>query len=85
MTLQQWMDDGKYLPEIIRGFHDQKRIFKHMHRLYESEENENPNKDMPNFANGMIYTIDWFLWYMGRRGYTLQKNRTKCVEFEEFK
>ncbi len=84
MNLEQWMNEGKYLPDFFRDFHDQKNIFKCMHQKYESDENENKLDDMPNFVNGMIYTVDWFLWYMGRRGYTLQKNRTKNIEFEEF-
>ena len=75
--LQEWLESGEYLPEILRDFHDQKDIFKVMHYLY--QDNESADR-VPNWINGQIYTIDWFLWFMASRGYTLQKSR-KDVEF----
>ena len=30
-----------------------------------------------NWINGQIYVIDIFLWFMARRGYTLQRSLTK--------
>lgn len=80
MDRQQWMESGEYLPEILRDFHDQKDLFKAMHQLYGKGlgcENK------PNWVDGHQYAIDWFLWYMAQRGYTLQKSRKK-VEFREF-
>jgi len=71
--LQLWLDNGEHLPVMLRDFHDQKDLFKAMHCLYESKENENQFKDHPNWVNGSIYIIDWFLWYMAGRRYTLQK------------
>ena len=44
------------------------------------------NPKMKRFIFGQrssIYIIDWFLWYMAGRGYTLQKSRKK-VNFREF-
>ena len=80
-TLIKWMNSGKYLPKILRDFHDQKDLFKTMHYLYRDSQSV---KDVPNWINGQIYVIDWFLWYMAQRGYTLQKSR-KRVKFREFK
>lgn len=78
--LTQWLESGEYLPDVIRDFQDQKDVFKEMHYLYQ----DNPSADrVPNWVNGQIYTIDWFLWFMASRGYTLQKSR-KSVEFREF-
>jgi len=77
---EQWLESGEYLPEFLRDFHDQKNLFKCMHFHFEKGEHA---EDMPNWRDGHIYTIDWFLWYVARRGYTLQKSR-KGVEFQEF-
>jgi len=81
--LEQWTKDEKHLPEFLRDFHKQKDLFKAMHILYESNNENDPRKEMPNWRNGHVYTIDWFLWYMGQRGYTLQKNKTK-IKFKQF-
>lgn len=82
-TVDQYMDEGNYLPDILKDFHDQKNLFKCMHCKYESTDNENRFPEAPNWRDGQIYTIDWFLWYMARRGYKLQKCRAE-VEWEEF-
>ena len=79
MNLQNWLDSGQYLPEMLRDFHDQKNLFKVLHHTYDGQENDGT----PNWVNGHCYVIDWFLWYMAARGYTLQKSR-KNVEFREF-
>jgi len=75
---QQFLESGDYLPEFLKDFHDQKHFFKSMHSAY--REND-PKGEMPNWIQGHCYTIDWFLWYVARRGYTLQKSRAN-VEFE---
>lgn len=72
--LQKWMESAQYLPEFMRDFHDQKDLFKAIHQIINA--NETANK--LGFRDGQIYTIDVFLWFMARRGYTLQKSRTKC-------
>ena len=78
----QWLLDGEYLPEMLRDFHDQKDLFKVMHHHYEKPENEG-HDGKPCWRDGQIYTIDWFLWYMASRGYTLQKSRKNLI-FREF-
>lgn len=79
--LDIWLKSGEYLPEFMRDFHDQKDLFKTIHSLYRDSENVN---DMPNWVQGHQYVIDWFLWYMASRGYTLQKSRKK-LKFREHK
>ena len=77
--LNKFLKSGEYLPPILRDFHDQKNLFKSMHHLYQ----DNPSADTaPNWRDGHVYTIDWFLWFMASRGYTLQKSRKK-IEFRE--
>ncbi len=78
--LQNWLESGEYLPCALRDFHDQKDIVKGMHVLYRDSENA---KNMPNPVDGHCYAVDWFLFYMASRGYTLQRSRKK-VEFKEF-
>ena len=74
--LSDWLRSGKYLPEFMRDFHDQKDVFKAMHNTI-----TNAN-DNGNARDGHIYVVDTFLWYMARCGYTLQKSR-KQVEFKD--
>lgn len=69
----RWMKEGKHLPLAIRDFHDQKSVFKLMHELQRLDD----KPDMPNWVDGQIYVIDCFLWFMARRGYTLQRARIK--------
>jgi hypothetical protein len=77
-ALTDWMKSGEYLPEFLRDFHAQKDLFKEIHSLYRGD----GAGKMPTWVVGQIYVIDWFLWYMASRGYTLQKTRKK-LEFRE--
>ena len=78
--MKKWLENQKYLPEFMRDFHDQKDLFKAIHSLYQESATA---KQMPRWVNSHIYTVDWFLWYMASRGYTLQKCR-KELEFRPF-
>jgi len=80
IALQEWLKSGEYLPPIMRDFHDQKDIFKGMHSVYRDND---PKGEMPKWIQGHIYVIDWFLWFMASRGYTLQKSRKK-LKYKEF-
>ena len=86
-AITQWLESHEYLPSFMRDFHDQKHIFKEMHKLYQSDNNENKDAqdlmNMPTWITGHVYVIDWFLWYMAGRGYTLQKSKKK-IEFWDF-
>jgi hypothetical protein len=79
MTLEDWMKAGKYLPEPLRDFHDQKEVFKAMH---DTQKPASPSDAIGghysiDFVTGQCYVIDRFLWYMARRGYTLQRSRAR--------
>jgi hypothetical protein len=74
-----FVESGQHLPSFIRDFHNQKDLFKLIHTTY-SEGNDQA-KLMPDWIQAHCYTIDWFLWFMGQRGYTLQKNRSN-VDFK---
>lgn len=69
--IQRWLESGGYLPLFMRDFHDQKDLFKCIHARVEH------SPDDISWVQGQIYVIDKFLWFMARRGYTLQKNRSK--------
>lgn len=73
--VNEWMKSGDYLPPAMRDFHDQKDLFKSIHQLIDVEEHEYV-RDV-GWSTGHMYVIDIFLWFMARRGYTLQKIRTK--------
>lgn len=78
-TPVEYVESGEHLPHFMRDFHDQKELFKSIHEAYRLEPTS-----MPNWTQAHIYTVDWFLWYMGQRGYTLQKSRAK-VKFKKLK
>jgi len=77
--MNKWLESLEYLPKFMRDFHDQADLFKSIHLLYRDSSNAS---EMPNFVNGQIYVIDWFLWFMASRGYTLQKTRKKGIKFK---
>lgn len=71
----KWLKSGKYLPEPLRDFHDAKEVFKAIDEIYP----ENPNNFIrrPGWVAAQCYVIDVFLWFMARRGWTLQRTRFK--------
>ena len=82
MNLDEFMTDGNYLPDFMRDFHDCKRVFKRIDEMVQArrESNIEANKTLPdmglvNWVDAHIYVVDFFLWYMAKRGYTLQKCR----------
>jgi len=77
------------MPPPLRDFHDCKDFFKWMDGISVSHAREDTNskthymdKDLPNWTTGQIYVIDYFLWFMGQFGYTLQRSRAN-VEFRD--
>lgn len=72
---QKWLDSLKYLPEPLRDFHDQKEIFKAMHEIINVQGHDFARR--VDWVAGQCYVIDIFLWFMARRGYTLQRSRAK--------
>lgn len=77
---------GKDLPPFLQDFHDQKDVFRWLGQFVENAKQKDEQQgnlrlgDMPNWASAHIYTIDFFLWYMGMAGYTLQRSRSN-VDF----
>lgn len=86
MDRKTWLKSGEYLPRFMRDFHDAKRLFKRVHEMvYNAREKEPDNilvrKDFPNWMTAQIYVVDFFLWYMGSCGYTLQKTHKRIADF----
>lgn len=78
MDLNTFLSSGKYLPKPLRDFHDAKEVFKTMHTLISSDnESIKPIK----WVQGQCYVIDIFLWFMAKRGWTMQRSRAK-IEFD---
>jgi len=71
-SIDHFLKSGAYLPPPLRDFHDQKEVFKTMHATI-SPENESIKP--VSWVNGQCYVIDIFLWFMARRGWTLQRSR----------
>ena len=68
----EWRSNKQHLPEFMRDFHDQKRLFKALVSSFENSE------ECPlNFRDAQIFTIDWFLWFMAIHGYKLTKTSAK--------
>lgn len=75
-NLQDWRASGAHLPEFMRDFHDQKAVFHTMHAMLGPPE-QNALIRRPGLAEGHVYVVDCFLWFMARHGYTLQKSRAR--------
>ena len=75
MTTDEWLKSGKYLPAPLRDFHDQKDVFKAIDDTVKPDPTGVVQR--PSWIDAHCYVIDVFLWYMARRGYTLQRTRRK--------
>lgn len=72
-SLKKWRQEGNHLPDFLKDFHRQKDFFKLMHESLQPFE-DSPTKSIDTMA-GHIYTLDHFLHFCARFGYTLQKSR----------
>jgi len=79
IELRTWLNSYKYLPCFLRDFHDQKDIFKSVHVTY-----PNTSSDDISWIQGHLYTIDRFLRFMARHGYTLQRSKTN-IDFVDIR
>lgn len=79
-----WRKSAAHLPPALRDFHDQKEVFKTIDEMYQRERGKSPVPPLAEISwiDGQIYTIDFFLWFMARHGYTLQRSRAR-VEFAD--
>lgn len=73
INVDRWLESGAHLPEPLRDFHDQKEVFKAMHDIV--REDPAALVKRPDWVTGQCYVIDVFLWFMARRGWTLQRTR----------
>lgn len=74
-SLKAWRDEQKHLPELMRDFHNCKRLFRGISEYIALDE-DHPAKEV-NWRQAHCYTIDVFLWFMARHGFTLQRSRAK--------
>lgn len=88
-TIREWLQSGEYLPAPLRDFHDQKDIFKAIWEVVmrAKERQEKERSGIPylgglNWVDAHIFTIDQFLYFMARHGWTLQRSR-KPYEFTD--
>lgn len=72
--------ESNHLPEFLRDFHDQKDLFK---TIWEWWGDKIEDSTSIKWIDAHIFTIDYFLWFMGIHGYKLQKDRTKNVDFRD--
>jgi hypothetical protein len=70
---QDYVTSGAHLPKPLRDFHDAKDVFKAMHSAVAVDKNAYA-KDI-SWVAGQCYVIDIFLWFMAKRGWTLQRSR----------
>jgi len=79
MSPEQYIKSSKHLPLFLRDFHNQKDLFK---TIWGRTNLSNFPKEVQNLGwmNFHILIIDLFLWWMAKRGYTLQRSRQK-VDF----
>lgn len=73
--LSEWLESGQYLPPVIRDFHECKYVFKTMHELVDVEKHGYCGD--VDWIKGQCYVVDIFLWFMAKRGYTLQRSRKR--------
>jgi len=73
--------DYRFLPKKFRDFHDQKDLFKTMDFI---QANKNRYVENIDWVSAHNFCTDYFLYYMARIGYTLQKDeRFKTHEYED--
>jgi hypothetical protein len=82
MDLKQYMEKRENLPEFMKDFHDQKDLFKTIYDQYREGNAKKLLEDV-GWVDAHIFTIDVFLWWMGRHGYKLQKIRKQGLEFND--
>ena len=78
--IEVWLKSGEYLPRPLRDFHDQKDVFRAIDETIKVRDSDSVKR--PTWIEAQCYVIDVFLWYMARRGYTLQRTRKKA-QFRE--
>ena len=77
MTEREWLDAGGHLPPFLRDSHAQKDVFKWMFRSVEAARARGDARGLGDltWVAAHVFVIDFFLWFMARHGYTLQRTR----------
>ncbi len=77
--LEAWLEADRHLPTVMRDFHDRKALFAAMHALQDTGATGAKSAVDQHYdvspAVGHVYVVDRFLWFMARRGWTLQRSR----------
>jgi hypothetical protein len=77
-NIENFLSSGDYIPKVMRDFHFQKNLFKTISEIPKG----NRSIKSPTWKEAHCYVIDRFLWFMAKRGYTLQRSRASC-EFRD--
>lgn len=84
----EYVSSGKHLPPFLRDFHAQKNLFQLIAGVV-AQSVANPKSphhgktDIPGWRDAHVYVIDFFLWFMAQRGWTLQRSRAN-VRFADY-
>lgn len=70
--IETFLKSGAYLPAPLRDFHDAKDVFKAVHAGIDPA---SEGIKRVSWIDGHCYVVDIFLWFMARRGWTLQRSR----------
>lgn len=73
----QYTQEANHIPDFMKDFHDCKDLFKSINQQYSKGDKPSP----VNWVDAHVYTVDYFLWFMGQHGYKLQKIKSKDVDF----
>lgn len=77
--MKTFLESSKHLPPFLRDFHDQKDVFKTLWCNMNLSKFSKEVREL-GWINFHIIIIDIFLWWMAKRGWTLQRSRQK-IEF----
>lgn len=80
MDRKEFLSKKKHLPDFLRGFHDQKDLFKSLHEWMSlGPQPEDTSYKMPTWVEGHIYVMDYVLPFLALHGWTLQKTKSKIT------
>lgn len=79
-SYRQYRDSNDHLPQCMKDFSDRCEIFDAMKAL--TDDAGMPEECQLSSMHAHIFTVDVFLWFMARHGYTLQRSRAH-VEFDD--
>ena len=79
--MQLWLRELRFLPRWFRDISVQKAVFKlvwgQVERSKARESGARATYEGMNWISAQCFTIDHFLWFMARHGYTLQPTRAQ--------